>query len=326
MVSPNTVFTELVTTTLREHPKKVADAVSKSNNLYRRLSKKGRIKVIDGGTEIVRPIDYAENGTVQNYSGYDVLSIQPSEVLSAANYAWKQKAVHVTASGLELRTNSGKNQLIDMAEAKVTNALRTFANSLSTDLYSDGTAANQINGLQALIADAGTGTIGGINSTTYPFWRNKVQSNASPLQGGGAVTLSAATIEAQWLALYLELTRGGDMPDLIVCSNDYFSFFEQSQTSLKRYATSDEADGGFVSLKYKGADVFPDGGTFGGGIPNAHAYFVNTDFVELCVHRDANMTRLDEKMSVNQDAEVIPFVWMGNLVTSNRGLLGVHKA
>ena len=113
------------------------------------------------------------------------------------------------------------------------------------------------------------------------------------------------------------------MPDMIVMDNSYFTFFEQSQTSIKRYNDKDSADAGFVSIKYKGADVFFDGGS---GIPTAHAYFLNTDFLELVVHRDANMTVMDQRQSVNQDAVVIPVLWQGNLVTSNRSLQGVQKA
>jgi hypothetical protein len=41
------------------------------------------------------------------------------------------------------------------------------------------------------------------------------------------------------------------------------------------------------------------------------------------VHRDADWSQMDDKMSVNQDAVVIPLLWMGNLVCSNRSLQGV---
>lgn len=63
MATPSSVFTELVTTTLREHPSEVADAVSNHNALYRRLASKGRVKKVDGGYEIVSPLEYAENAT-----------------------------------------------------------------------------------------------------------------------------------------------------------------------------------------------------------------------------------------------------------------------
>jgi len=38
------------------------------------------------------------------------------------------------------------------------------------------------------------------------------------------------------------------------------------------------------------------------------------------------MTELDQDKAINQDAVVIPILWMGNLVCSNRSLQGVQKA
>jgi len=326
MASPNSTFTELVSTTFRNHRKELADNVSKNNALFNALTKGGRVDILDGGISIAVPLEYANNATYQRYSGYDVLNIQASDVISAAEYQWKQVAVNVVASGLELRNNSGKSQIIKLAKARIKNAMHSFANGMSADLYSDGTATNQIGGLQAIVADAGTGTVGGIDSSSFTFWQNQVQSAAAPIQGGAGITPSATTIESLMLPLYISLTRGSDQPDLIVMSNDYFTFYEQSQTSIKRYTDSEKADGGFISMKYKGANVVFDGGSLGGGIPTAHAYFLNTDYLGLSVHRDANMTEIPELRAVNQDAVVIPVLWQGNLVCSNRSLQGVMKA
>jgi hypothetical protein len=324
-----TAWTELASTTFRKHSSDVADNVSKHNALYRRLSKKGRIRIEDGGLSIVAPLEYATNSTYQRYSGFDTLNINAVDVITAAEYPWRQVAVNVAASGLELRTNMGESRIVNFTKAKIRNAMNSFKNGMSQDLYSDGTAANQINGLQAVIADAGTGTVGQINSSTFPFWQNVVQSAAAPLQGGSALTLGPSTIESLMLALYIRLTRGEDQPDIIVMSDDLFTFFEQSQTSLKRYTSTDSgapeenAQAGFVSMKYKNADVFFDSS---GGIPGVHGYFANTEYLELAVHRDAQMTLMDELKSVNQDAVVLPVLWMGNLLCSNRSLQGVLKA
>jgi len=323
MASPNAVFTELVSTTFRKHSKTVQDNVSKNNALMRRMTEKNNVRKEDGGLSIVTPLDYAQNSTYQRYSGYDTLNVGASDVISAAEFQWRQIALNVVANGMELRTNSGESRILNLAKAKIKNAMRTFKNNFSSDLYSDGSLANQINGLQALVSDAGTGTVGGINSTTWTFWKNKVQSAAAPLQGGGAVTMSASTIENMMNNLWLALVRGDDAPDLLVSSNEYFSFYEQSQVSLKRYTSSDDASGGFSSLKYKNADVIFDGGS---GIPAAHMYFLNTDYLELVVHRDANLTVMDEIRAFNQDASVTPILWMGNLSVSNRSLQGVMKA
>lgn len=327
MTSPNATFTELVSTTFRNHSKEVKDNISRNNALYSRLVSKGNIRLEDGGLTIAQPLDYNSNGTYQRYSGYDLLNIQQSDVITAAEFQWRQIALNVVASGLELRINNGPQQIIKLAKARIKNAMRTFKNNFSYDLYADGTLPNQINGLQALVADAGTGIVGGIDSSAWSFWQNAVQSAAAPLQGGGAVVPSATTMETSlMLPLWLNQVRGDDKPDLIVSSNDYFSFYEASQVSIKRYTTDSSAggaDGGFTSLKYKNADVIFDGGS---GIPAAHMYFLNTDYIELVVHRDANLSVQDQMQPYNQDAAVIPILWMGNMVTSNRRLQGVLKA
>ncbi|MBM3450554.1 MAG: phage major capsid protein [Armatimonadetes bacterium] len=316
MPSANSTFTEMVTTTLRDHTTIVADNVSTHNALYNRLKRKGRISIKDGGYEIVKPLDYAENATYQRYSGYDALNIDASEVMSAAKFDWVQAAVHITASGRELRMNSGRNQLIDLAEARVKNAFRTAANKTSVDIYSDGALANQMGGLAHIIQNAGTGTVGGINSSTYTFWQNKFREMA----GSGAWTKS--TIRGDMNAIWLSLVRGNDKPDIIVSSHDFFAVYWESVQDLQRYASDDRATTGFQALKFVTADVIFDSNT-NFGTTAEKMYFINTDYLELVVHRDANWSRSDEKMSVNQDAVTIPLFWMGNLCCSNRSLQGV---
>lgn len=324
MPTPSSTFTELVSTTWRNHSKDVKDNISRNNALYNRMVSKGNVRTEDGGLSIVHPLDYNSNGTYQRYSGYDVLNIQQSDVITAAEYQWRQIAINVVASGLELRTNSGSSRIINLAKARIKNAMRTFKNNFSYDLYGDGTLPNQINGLQALVADSGTGTVGGIDSSSWPFWQNAVQSAAAPIQGGAAVTVSATTIESGiMLPLWLNQVRGDDKPDLIVSSNDWFTFYEASQVSIKRYTDDTTANGGFTSMKYKSADVVFDGGS---GIPAAHMYFLNTDYLELVVHKDANLSVQEDMKPYNQDATVIPVLWMGNMVCSNRRLQAVAKA
>ena len=323
MASPNATFTELVSTTFRRHGKKFIDNVSKNNALLAWIMRNGVVTEVAGGLTIVKPLDYNANSTYQRYSGYDVLNIAQSDVLTSAEYPWRQIAINVVASGLEMRVNSGDSRIIALVKSRTKNAMRTFRNNFSYDLYSDGTAANQIGGLQYLIPDTGAGTVGGIDSSQWAFWQPKVQSAAAPLQGGGAIIPSASTIEVGlMLPLYLELVRGDDQPDLIIMSNDYYAMFEASQVSLKRYTSGESVDAGFVSLMYKRAKVIFDGGS---GIPDAHAYFLNTDYIKLRAHTDANLSVLEEAKPYNQDAAVIPVLWMGNMTCSNRRLQGVMK-
>ena len=166
MPSPNSVFTEMVTTTLRNHAKQVVDNVSLNNALLSRMKDRGNIKTESGGYEIVLPIEYDENDTYQRYSGWDTLNVAASDVLTAAKYDWAQVAIHVTASGRELRMNNGPEQMIKLSKARIKNAMNTAANNMSVDIYSDGALTNQVGGLALLIQNNGQGTVGGINSGT----------------------------------------------------------------------------------------------------------------------------------------------------------------
>lgn len=321
MASPGTftgsTFTELVTTTFRKHRKDIKDNLTTRNALLKYMEKRGNIRKEDGGLTIVMPLDYAANSTYQRYSDWDVLDISASDVISAAEYQWRQVAINVVASGREMRVNSGESQIVKLVSARIKNAMRTFHNNFSTDLYSDGSTTNQINGLAAIVADTNTNTVGGINATTWAFWQNTVYDAST-----NSVTESATTMEnGLMLPLWLLLDRGpDDQPDLIVMSNNYYTFFESSQVSLKRYTGAESANAGFTTLKYKSADVLFDGGS---GITTSHAYFLNTNYLGLCVHRDADLEVMEDMRPVNQDGSVTPILWMGNLTCSNRKQQGV---
>jgi len=317
MASPNSTFDALVSTTFRKHRKEIKDNLSKRNALLKYIMKRGNYLKEDGGTTIVLPLDYAENSTYQRYSDWDTLNISASEIISSPEYQWRQIAINVVASGRELLINSGDSKIINLATAKMKNAIRTFNNNFSSDLYSAGTLSNQINGLQALVADTPTNTVGGIDASVWSFWQNKVFDLSV-----NSVTISSTTIEnSAMLPLWLDLDRGpDDSPDLIVADNTFYSYFEGSQTSLKRYMSSESANGGFVTLKYKNADVLYDGNS---GIPSNHMYFLNTEYLKLVVHKDADLTELEDQRPVNQHGTVKPLIWMGNLTCSNRAMQGV---
>lgn len=314
MASPNSTFTELVTTTLREHPNVIADNVSNHNALYRRLKTKGQMEPADGGTEIVEPLDYAGNSTYQRYSGYDTLSIQASDVLTGAKYDWVQSAVHVTASGRELKTNSGKNQIINLAKARLKNAMRTAANNMSIDLYSSGALSNQMGGLAHILQSDGTGTVGGIDSSTWTFWQNQYKEAAGT---GPSYTDLKKDMHSLWLAS----VRGDDAPDLIVSTHDLYTVYWDQLSDNQRYRNKETPDT-FQSLMFQSADViFDSNDNF--AATDEKMYFINTDYLKLRYHSDANWSQDDEKTSVNQDAVVIPLLWMGQLTCSNRARQGV---
>jgi hypothetical protein len=325
MASPNAVFTEMVTTTLRHHKRAVVDNVTKHNALLTRLKERGHIKTFSGGYEIAIPLSYSENSTYQRFSGYDQLDIGASDVISSAKYDPKQVAIHVTASGREIRLNSSKESMINLVKARVDVAMATAANNMSIDLYSSGALANQISGLKNQITEDGTGTVGGINASTYTFWKNKFTEVAGgDVAQDGAATgtaLTYANLRAAMNTQWLSQNRGTDKPDMLVATHDMYTLYEGGLQDLQRYASANMAEAGFEALKYKSADViFDDNTNF--GTTEELIYFLNTKYLYLMEHTDARWTEDDDRQPVNQDAVVKPIYWMGEMCCSNRSLQG----
>lgn len=320
MSSPN--LGEIVTTTLRNRSGVLQDNVTKNNALLSRLKSRGRIKPVDGGRTIVEEMDYNENATFMWYSGYDELNISPSDVMTAAEYNYAQAAVAVSMSGLEDLQNSGKEQVIDLLEGRIENAMRTMANNISLGAYSDGTGygGRQIGGLQLLVADNPvTGTVGGINRANWVFFRN--QKFGATADGGAAATKD--NITGYMNRLWLSCVRGADKPDMIIADNNFFNLYWQSLQGIQRITQDSQGQAGFSSLKYMSADVVFDGG-IGGGCPGDHMYFLNTDYIKYRPHRRRNMVPIGgERHSTNQDAMVKLIGFAGNMTLSNALLQGV---
>ena len=320
MATPN--LSEIVTTTLAARSRSIADNVTENNALLTKLQMKGRAKPIAGGRDIVKELSHSENQTYKRYSGYELLDIAPSETLSAAVYLWKQATVAVTISGLEQLQNSGREQMIDLLDARMEVAEATFKNNLSNDIYSDGTASGgkQITGLQAQVdTTPATGTVGGINAANYTFWRNQVQPNS------GTITLTDANIEGAMRSLWLKTTRNADQTDLITADNEAYGHFWASMTERQRFtgSTGKMAKAGWNSMMFNSAEVVLDGG-IGGSSPGHRMYFLNSKYLSWCPHRNRNMVPLDhDRYSTNQDALVKLIAFAGNLCASNRQLQGV---
>ena len=321
MASPN--LTELVATTLRNRRGATADNVLNHNALLRRLKLKGNTELESGGRTLVEELEYADNSTFKYYSGYELLDIAPSDVFTAAEFDWKQAATVVSMTGKEKRQNNGKEQSIRLLRGRIKNAEKTMMNNISTGVYSDGTGSSgkQVGGLQLLVADTPTtGIVGNIDRATFTFWRN-VAFDATT-DGGAAA--SATNIIGYMNGRWIDVVRMTDKPDLIVADSNYFNFYWSALQAIQRIGSEQRAASGYETLQYYG----PGGRAeveFDDACPTNHMYFLNTDFIHWRVHRDANMEPLSERNSVNQDAFVIPVIFMANVTLSNASLQAVLK-
>lgn len=317
MAVPN--ISEIATTTLEARSKKIRDNVSKNNAILMMLSEKAE-EPLDGGRLIYEELSFQENPNGQWYSGYDTLSVAAADVLSAAEYNWKQYAVPVTMSGLEELQNSGENAVLRLLAKRLEVAEATMANALSAGLYSDGTGSGgkEITGLDAAVPqDPTTGTYGGINRATYTFWRSQLRDSAA--------TPTTSTIYSEMLALYVACSRGTDVPNLIMSGGTIFQTYMGALQAQQRFSNPKLADAGFVTVKFMGADVVLDGG-IGGYATATDMYFLNTKYLHWRPHSRRNMAPIGKRRyATNQDAMVEILGWAGNLTCSGAQFQGRLK-
>jgi hypothetical protein len=309
---------DIVATTIESRSKKLADQVTKNNALLRRLSTRGNVRTVSGGSLIFEELTFAENGNVGWYSGYDLLPVAAQDVISAAQYDLKQAACPVIISGLDQLKNSGKEQMIDLMEGRLSVAESTMMNLLAAGVYSDGTAAGgkQITGLNAMVpVNPATGTYGGIDRVNFPFWRSKTTT--------AGVALDKTTVQDAFNQMWASLVRGMDRPDLIVVDNFMWGIYLASLQAQQRFTGTDSAKLGFPSIQYMDADVVLDGG-IGGYAVTKTAYFLNTKYVFWRPHSDRNMVPLspNKRYAINQDAEVQIIGWAGQMTCSGAQFQG----
>lgn len=327
MANPN--YSDIVTTTIENRSRKLADNLSANNALLTRLRRKGNVRPVSGGYTIMQEIMYDDPATrnAGSYSGFDVIDITPNSPITSAAFDLKQYAAAVTISGLEMLQNAGKEQMIDLLAARVEIAEKQLVDEIATDIYGDGTGngGKAITGLSVAVSSApNTGSYGGIDRATWEFWRNKVYRAVT--DGGEAV--DPTNIQHYMNTLAIKLIRGRDKPDLIVADNEMYTAYLESMQAIQRVSASDDVVGaGFASLKYSGpglnADVVLDGG-IGGNMPEDTMYFLNTDYLFLRPHTSRNFAPFGgDRQSVNQDAVVKLIGWAGNLTSSGPQFQGI---
>jgi|KBSMisStandDraft_5_1062788.scaffolds.fasta_scaffold00197_42 hypothetical protein len=313
-----TAYSDIMATTIESRTRKIQDNVTKNNAALAYMERSGNVVTVSGGSEIIEEVSFAENANAGWYSGYDLLPVAPQDVIGAARYDLKQAAVPVIMSGLEELKNAGKEQMIDLMDARLNVAEATMANLIAAAIYSDGSLAGgkQLIGLKAAVpVNPATGTYGGIDRATWAFWRSKSTTM------GAAATIS--TIAPAMNTMWASLNRGSDKPNLILADDIMWGIFMGSLQPQQRFTDPKTADMGFNAIKYMSADFVLDG-AIGGFCDAKTMFFLNTKFLKFRPHSARNMVPLNpsRRYAINQDAEVAILAFAGNMTSSGTQFQG----
>ena len=313
----------VVTTTLNAWSNDVYDNVTNNNALlyyfkkFGKLglygesgAKMGSIETRGGGKQIEEDISIVENSNVGFVAYNETVGTDAVDVLNEAVYDWKFCYGNAVLYGAEIdMAADSKFRKHKLVENIVLNAEETMVNKIGEALFNTSDA-DSINGLPQLITDDGTGTVGGISTTTYPLWKNKfknVAANPTP-----SVLLKAMA------DLYRDCTRGKSTPDVIVTTPELYSTFESALTPQHRFTNSKLADAGFEALKFHGAEVI-----FDENCPANRMYMLNTKAIVFNFHRDQMFKVGKMEKLFGQEKYAWPITAMCNFSVRSRRDLGV---
>jgi hypothetical protein len=314
----NPDFNALLSTTLQNYQPTLVDNIFKDLVLLNHLNERGRVRVEEGGTQIIEPVMYAVNDTVSTYSGYDAIDLTPQEGISAAEYDWKQMAASIAISGIEEAKNRGAEAIIKLLNAKIQQAEMSLKTTLNEQLFGTpavAPAAKDFNGLGNIVGTQNN-TVGGIDASSNTWW--------NPTQ---ATTMGATLALVNMADVYNRCSKGSDVPDLIITNTSLFEKYESLLTNNVRYQDVAKANSGFTNLMFKQTPVVFDL-ELAVDATDAPMYFLNTKYLKLTGMNGYWYTTTDfmNGTVAGVDARYALVLAYGNLTCSNRSRQGFLTA
>lgn len=303
---------QLAATTLQKYQPKLVDNIYKKHAILNHLKANGGTVMYNGGRQLVVPLMYGTNSTVQTFDGTDTLDTTYQEGIDVATYDWKFYNVAVAFTMVDKIKNKGKEQVLSLLKAKIKQAELALSEKINTDLIS-GSDAKGLVGLLTM-SDA-TSTIGEISGTTYSWWRGNVDSDA--------VTVSFSDMRA--VKNSCMNGNGGSKVSLIVTTQAIYQKlfalltatyqFNPTQAATKEGKRLAEAS--FEMLEFEGIPVVYDE-----AMPTGAMFFINKDNYKLGILEDANFAVVDKSQPYDQHVSIQHIVFGGAAYTDRRASLG----
>lgn len=262
----------LYSTTWRHRLSTVRDNIFDSQPFWMWMRDKGRIKSTVGGRDIAEPIMHAKSDQIFWLKKGGTVSLNDFEFITTSKWPWRYLVGSIVRFFVDDQQNRGKWQIVNFMNAKLDNLQNALGDELETRLAAgSGAAADQIDGLQHLVADDPTAVaeVGGITQNDNAFWRNQIK-NAS---GESFATLGVSAMRTIYHNCSQNL--GNARPDIIVSGQTPYERYEDFVLDSHYRVTNNKlADAGFDNQTFKGVPMI-----WSPKIANTRIYFLNTDFL-----------------------------------------------
>jgi hypothetical protein len=289
---------------------RIVDNVYNSNVLFYRWYRANKFTQ-QGGTQIEQPLMYKRMAAGGSYSGYQLLPITPSDTVQNAAFAWKQYYTPVTIDGLTLLRADSPLAIADFVATQFKQAEMDMSDNLGTGLWSDGSGANDIDGIREAV-DNGTiqSSYGAIAHSGNTWWNAQIDSSTT--------TMTLLSLQN----LFGSCTNGGRAPTIIFSTQANYNRYWNLNLTPQQFPVQPGgkdvqlAQAGFENLLFNGVpwlvdSHIPTTGTEG------NIFFLNEDYIQIVTASRADFHLQDFQTPVDQDAMTALLLWAGNLVFGN---------
>lgn len=300
----------LTAITRRYFEKDLKDQIMSKHILLDTLKKGGRMKTIDGGSDIRVPVRYARLNDRGWYQGDETLSTNYNEKKTNLIFQWKQARATLTITEADRLKNNGSAQIIDHVASEVEAAKEDLLDIFATGLYSDGTDSESIVGSRVFVSQSST--YGGISQASESWLQAQLDS----------VTTNITLAKMQEMYQNCKVTN--QVVDLIVTDESEYNAVWASIQPAQRFSDKNTADAGFTNLLFNSAKLVEDGVY----CPDGYMYFFNTKTLQFKSHSERDFPGKMEPWikPTNQDVRVQHLFWMGAFVCDEPRQNGVMTA
>jgi hypothetical protein len=282
-----------------------------NGKLGRAIKNANKVKEVkQGGDEIVEPLLYGRNSTFGSYDGAEALDTTLQDGITNAKFPWKYFSVAVGIVGAQKRGNRSKYRLINLLQAKTTQAELTAQESLNQQAYADGSGngGKDLDGWGKHIST--TAVSGGLDPAIHTWWAPNITT---------AVGSFAANGKSKMTNLFNTLTMGNIGPEVMFTTQAIHEAYEESLTDQKRFTNTMAADAGFENITFKNRPVLYDR-----DCPTGDMYFLNSRYIKWVTMAGADLEMQDAgfQTPIGQDASVAMILLQANITISNRRRIG----
>jgi hypothetical protein len=299
----------LLASTLDFQSRKPVDQIFQKVPMWNWLLKNGKVDWDGSGATYRCPLTYAVSTAAGVVAGYGLVDTTPNEFIGETVYVMPRLYASVSYNQDEIDKNRSDKQLINLVNTKISQAKNTIATNANGYMFATSVATNAPNSIDTTVDS--TGTVGGLNQSTYSWWASTETSLGSFAAGG------IEGMQTIFNTLSIGLATG--TPNLIVTSQTIYQYI---QNAIRAYGMFDFAsertnDLGVPSIKFMGTDVIWD--------PHATAstiFFLNSDSLGIAIDGQANLKSTEFVKPADQLAYVGQIYLRAQLITTERRAQG----